>query len=99
MKGESLHAIARHFDRHHTSISNILEKTGGIRPAQRKRSCLALTLAEREEISRGLVAGRSFQAIAQSLDRAPSTVSREVQRNGGRHHYRARFNQCVAAIG
>ena len=54
-KGESLHTIARFFDRHHNSIRGILEKTGGIRPPVRQRSRLALTLAEREEISRGLV--------------------------------------------
>ncbi|MFB3106539.1 MAG: IS30 family transposase [Pseudomonadales bacterium] len=88
-KGESLHAIAAHFDRHHTSIAGILARTGGIRPAQRKRSRFALTLAEREEISRGLVADLSVRTIAKSLDRAPSTISREIKRNGGRHHYRA----------
>ncbi len=88
-KGDSLRDIAAHFDRYHASIGAILARTGGIRPPERKRSRLALTLAEREEISRGLVAEQSFQVIAQSLDRAPSTVSREVIRNGGRHHYRA----------
>ena len=88
-KGESLHAIAAHFDRHHTSIGGILARTGGIRPAQRKRSRFALTLAEREEISRGLVADQSVRAIAQSLGRAPSTISREIKRNGGRYYYRA----------
>ena len=88
-KGESLRTIAHLFNRHHTSISGIFARAGGIRPAPRKRSRLALTLPEREEISRGLVAGQSFQAIAQSLDRVPSTISREVNRNGGRDHYRA----------
>ncbi len=88
-KGDSLRDIAAHFDRHHSSISGIFARTGGIRPAPRKRSRLSLTLPEREEISRGLVVGQSFQAIAQSLDREPSTVSREVNRNGGRDHYRA----------
>ena len=88
-KGESLHAIAAHFDRHHTSIRGILARTGGIRPAQRKRSRFALTLAEREEISRGLVADQSVRTIAKSLDRAPSTISREIKRNGGRYDYRA----------
>ena len=83
-KGESLHAIARLFDRGHSSIARILAKSGGIRPPQRKRSALALTLAEREEISRGIMAGHSFQSIAESLGRARSTVSREVKRNGGR---------------
>ena len=88
-KGDSLRDIAAHFDRYHTSVSGILARTGGIRPPQRKRSRLALTLAEREEVSRKLVALQSIRAIAQSLGRAPSTISREVKRNGGIRHYRA----------
>ena len=88
-KGDSLIEIAAYFDRYHSSISGIFHKTGGIRPAARKRSSLSLTLSEREEISRSLVTGLSFQAIAQSLDRAPSTISREVNRNGGIRYYRA----------
>jgi len=87
--GESMHDIARSFDRYHTSIRGIFARTGGIRPPPRKRSCLALTLSEREEISRGLVVGASIRSIAASLGRAPSTVSREVQRNGGLQSYRA----------
>ncbi len=87
--GESLHAIARLFDRHHPSIQGVLARTGGIRPPVRKRSRLALTLAEREEISRSVVAGRSIRAIGATLGRAPSTISRELQRNGGRRAYRA----------
>ena len=66
-KGESLNSIARLFDRGHSSIQRILTETGGIRPRQRRRSCLALTLAEREEVSRGLVAGHSIRSIAASL--------------------------------
>ncbi len=88
-KGESLNSIARHFDRHHSAIQRILCRTGGIRPPKRRRPRLALTLAEREEISRGVVADRSLRSIAASLDRAPSTVSREINRNGGRRRYRA----------
>ena len=88
-KGDSLHEIARLFDRHHPSIQGILARTGGVRPPQRRRSKVALTLAEREEISRGVVAGRSIRSIASELGRAPSTISRELQRNGGRRHYRA----------
>jgi len=88
-KGESLHSIARLFDRHHPSIQRILSETGGIRPPTRSRSRLSLTLAEREEISRGLVASQSLRLIAASLGRAPSTVSREINRNGGRRYYRA----------
>ncbi len=88
-KGDSLHAIARLFDRSHGSIAGILSRTGGIRPPKRTRSKRALSLAEREEISRGVVTGRSLRSIAASLGRVPSTVSREVNRNGGRGCYRA----------
>jgi IS30 family transposase len=88
-KGDSLHSIARLFDRSHGSIAGILARTGGIRPPQRRRSRRALTLSEREEISRGVVAGLSLRSIAASLGRAASTVSREIKRNGGRRRYRA----------
>ena len=88
-KGESLNSIARHFGRSHSSIQGILARTGGIRPPHRQRSGRALTLAEREEISRGVVAGQSLRSIAMSLGRAPSTMSREINRNGGRQRYRA----------
>jgi len=88
-KGDSLHEIARLFDRHHPSIQGILAETGGIRPAQRCRSRLALTLAEREEISRAVVAGHSIRSIAASPGRVPSTISREIKRNGGHESYRA----------
>ena len=88
-KGDSMHDIARLFDRGHSSIQRILAETGGIRPQQRRRSRLALTLSEREEISRGVVAGRSIRSLAVTLGRAPSTVSREIRRNGGRQRYRA----------
>ncbi|WP_143811168.1 helix-turn-helix domain-containing protein, partial [Paraburkholderia piptadeniae] len=88
-KGESLQKIAQLFDRNHSSVQRILAETGGIRPPQRRRSRLALTLAEREEISRALVAGDSIQSIATRLARAPSTICREIKRNGGPHGYRA----------
>ena len=88
-KGDSLHTIARLFDRGHSSVQRILSETGGIRPPQRRRSKLTLTLLEREEISRGMVAGQSIRSIAASLKRHPSTVSREINRNGGRGEYRA----------
>ncbi len=88
-KGESLNLIARHFGRSHSSIQGVLARTGGIRPAPRRRSRLALTLAEREEISRGVVTGHSLRSIAATLGRAPSTLSREIRRNGGRRRYRA----------
>ena len=88
-KGESLESIAQLFDRHHSSVQRILAETGGIRPAPRRRSSRSLTLAEREEISRGLASYRSLRAIALQLGRAPSTISREVNRNGGVKQYRA----------
>ena len=88
-EGVSLNEIGRMFDRGHSSVQRILAETGGIRPQQRRRSRRALSLAEREEISRGIVAGRSLRSIASSLGRAPSTVSRELRRNGGRRRYRA----------
>ena len=88
-KGESFNAIGRHFDTSHSAISGIIWSTGGIRPLERKRSCLALTLWEREEISRGLVAHLSLRSIASQLGRCPSTISREVNRNGGLKLYRA----------
>jgi IS30 family transposase len=88
-KGESLQQIAQLFDRNHSSIQGIFVESGGIRPAQRHRSKLALTLAEREVISRALVAGQSIRSIATSLGRAPSTISREIKRNGDQENYRA----------
>ncbi len=88
-KGESVNAIARDLDRSHSALQGVIARSGGIRPRPRKRSRLALTIAEREEISRGIVAGRSLRSIASKLGRAPSTVSRELRRNGGRRRYRA----------
>ena len=88
-KGDSLQHIAQLFDRNHSSVEGILAKTGGIRPAPRCRSRLALTLPEREEISRAVVAGQSIRSIASQLGRAPSTISREIDRNGGQEDYRA----------
>jgi IS30 family transposase len=88
-QGESLNKIALLFDRHHSAIGGILSRTGGIQPPRRRRSRRALTLAEREEISRGVIAGLSVRTIAHSLERAPCTVSREIGRNGGRRAYRA----------
>jgi len=88
-RGESMSSIGRHFNRASSSVFPHLAQFGGIRPPQRTRSRLALSLTEREEISRGLVAQQSFRLIAQSLNRSPSTISREVGRNGGRRTYRA----------
>jgi IS30 family transposase len=88
-KGESLQHIAQLFDRNHSSIQRILAEAGGIQPAQRHRSRLALTLAEREEISRSVAAGQSIRSVARRLGRSPSTISREIMRNGGQECYRA----------
>jgi IS30 family transposase len=88
-KGDSLQQIAQLFDRNHSSIERILAENGGIRPAPRRRSRLALTLAEREEISRAVAGSQSIRSIAMSLERAPSTISREIKRNGGQECYRA----------
>jgi len=88
-QGESLQAIAQLFDRNHSAIGGILARTGGIRPLPRSRAALVLKLSEREEISRGVMAGRSMRTMARALGRAPSTVSREIRRNGGWRAYRA----------
>lgn len=88
-KGESLQQIAQLFDRDHGSVRRVLAESGGIRPPPRHRAARALSLVEREEISRGAAQGQSIRAIAAVLGRAPSTVSREICRNGGRDAYRA----------
>jgi len=88
-QGDSLQQIAQLFERSHGSIQGILVRMGGIPPAKRNRSTRALTLAEREEISRSLATGQSIRSIAKLLGRAPSTVSREISRNGGQSSYRA----------
>jgi IS30 family transposase len=88
-RGETLNSIGRLFDRHSSSIFGLLVPTGGIRPPPRQRSRLALTLAEREEISRGMACGLSLRAVAAQLGRSPSTISRELRRNGGYENYRA----------
>lgn len=88
-RGESLQQIADLFDRHHSAIAGVLVRSGGIRPAPRRRSLRALRPAEREEISRGVATGKSIRSIAVELNRAPSTISRELRRNRGRQCYRA----------
>lgn len=87
--GQSLHEIGRAFDKSHVVIHFLLARHGGIAPAARRRSLRTLTLAEREDISRGIAGGSSLRAIARGLQRAASTVSREVARHGGRPPYRA----------
>jgi len=88
-RGESMNSIGRLFNRSSSSIYVILAPTGGIRPAPRKRSDISLTLAEREEISRGIATKQSIRWIAARLNRSPSTICREINRNGGRRAYRA----------
>ena len=88
-RGESLKAIGRAFGKPSSSIYFQLAPHGGIRPAPRRRSRLALTLWEREEISRGIATQQSTRSMARLLGRSPSTVSREIGRNGGYDRYRA----------
>ena len=87
--GESMSSIGRRFDRESSSVFSVISPTGGIRPPARHRAKQALTLSEREEISRWLSMRRSLRSIARHLGRSASTVSREVSRNGGADRYRA----------
>src|SRR5262250_1779427 len=87
--GQTQHEIGRAYGKPHPTIRKVLLPRGGIPPIARRRSRLALTLAEREDISRGIASGSSIREIASRLDRAASTVSREVARHGGRAAYRA----------
>lgn len=95
-RGESLSSIGRSFNRASSSIYPLLARTGGIRPPERVRSRLALKLCEREEISRGLITKMSLRAIARSMRRSASTISREVRRNGGVENYRATQSDAIA---
>ena len=88
-RGEQMKSIGRELGKRSSSIFSHIRSTGGFTPVARKRSRLALSLAEREDISRGLVAGRSVRMIACRLGRAASTISREIARNGGVARYRA----------
>lgn len=88
--GQSVLAISRALERRNkTDVQRIVALHGGIAPAPRRRAVAALKLEEREEISRGVAAGRSVRRIAQRLRRTPSTISREIRRNGGSRAYRA----------
>ncbi|MFE3258748.1 IS30 family transposase [Nocardia sp. NPDC059091] len=87
--GQAIKVLAREMRRHPSTVRELLKRCGGVRPAPRHRSERRLSLAEREEISRGLAAGDSLRAIAQGLGRTPSTISREVAGHGGRFAYRA----------
>lgn len=89
-RGQTLMEISTALGRQSkTSVYGVLQRSGGVAPKQRSRAQKHLSAAEREEISRGLIAGQSIQALASQLGRSPSTVSREIKRNGGRHAYRA----------
>jgi len=88
-RGESLSDIGRALGRHQCVVHYLVSRHGGVPPRARRRSRLALTLTEREEISRGLANDGTFRQIGSRLGRAPSTVSREVRRHGGRARYRA----------
>jgi IS30 family transposase len=87
--GQAVKVLSRQMRRHPSTVRDHLKRCGGIRPAPRRRPELRLSLAEREEISRGLAAGWSLRQIAEQVGRAPSTVSREVNAAGGRCRYRA----------
>jgi IS30 family transposase len=87
--GQSLSEIGTALGKHLSSIFDVVAREGGIARAERRRSALALTLSEREEISRGIVAGASMRQIAAAIERSPSSVSREIARHGGRARYRA----------
>ncbi|MDQ2839830.1 MAG: helix-turn-helix domain-containing protein, partial [Acidobacteriota bacterium] len=87
--GESLSDIARALEKGGGSVFGVLRLRGGIAPPVRQRSRMALSVEEREEISRGIAADLSVRAIAERILRSPSTVSREIRRNGGNNHYRA----------
>ena len=88
-RGESISEIGRALDRAPGTVFFTLKERGGFSPATRHRSRLALTLSEREEISRGIAAGQSGRAIARGMARSPATVCREISRHGGRSRYRA----------
>jgi IS30 family transposase len=87
--GETLSEIGRALGKHAASVFGVVAAKGGFAPAPRSRKPGSLSLAEREEISRGLVEGRSFTQLGRDLGRAASTISREVARNGGHRAYRA----------
>src|SRR5437764_4407487 len=87
--GEGLKLIGRVFGRTSSAIFAHLKPHGGIRPAPRRRSRRVLSLDDREEISRGIAVGIPLRSIAAQLHRAPSTISRELRRNGGHGRYRA----------
>ena len=88
-QGERAQSIGPAVGCHHNTVRKLVAHSGGIRPRERTRAARSLSVAEREEISRGLAQGESMRSIAARLGRAPSTVSREVAHNGGPRGYRA----------
>lgn len=95
-RGESMSSIGRVFDRQSSWIFSVISPTGGIRPPDRKRGRCVLSLSEREEISIDLSTHQPLRAIARQLGRSPSTISREVKRNGGFGTYRATSSDQAA---
>ena len=95
-QGESLRLIARRLGKRGPSVRAFVLQTGGVQRHPPRRALGCLSMAEREEISRGVAAGESCREIAARLGRAPSTVSRELARNGGRHRYRAQAADAAA---
>ena len=87
--GESIAVIAKAVGQKYDTVYGMIARRGGVAPLPRCRAAHALTSVERETISRGLAAGESCRAIARTLQRAPSTISREIQRNTGAVTYRA----------
>ena len=96
--GEPMSSIGRRFDRESSSVFSVISPTGGIRPPVRRRAREALSLTEREEISRGLSTQCSLRLIARKLGRSASTISREVSRNGGLDRYRASRSDQAAWV-
>ncbi len=95
--GETIMSVAVVVGRTKRTVQRVLRRSGGVPPRSTSRSALRLSLAEREEISRGLRAGESLRQIASGMGRATSTVSREVGANGGRRRYRAWLGEARAA--
>jgi IS30 family transposase len=95
-RGQSLRLIARQLGKRVPSVRAFVLQTGGVQRHPPRRAQRCLSMAEREEISRGVAAGEPCRQIAARLGRAPSTVSRELARNGGRHRYRAQAADAAA---
>jgi IS30 family transposase len=95
-RGESLRLIARRLGKRGPSVRAFVLQTGGVQKHPPRRALRCLSMAEREEISRGVAAGEPCRQIAARLGRASSTVSRELARNGGRHRYRAQAADAAA---